>query len=162
MEMILLRHGKACPVCRYVHHICPSFPCLMHLATPVFLSTSMHYSASRYRRKIRIRLCHPRRSFIKATPSRNRAERSSITPLVLVCLLKSTRWNCVVAMGRRSIRGRKKYRVLGLGGFSAQCALFRLTRIRTIDDSTYEIVIEHALARNGICWFIIRLYPTRS
>lgn len=105
MGLLLLRHGKACPVCRYVlvHLICSSFPCLMHLATPVFLSMSTHYSASRYRRKIRIRLCHPRRSF-KATPSRNRAERLTITPLVTVCLLKSTRWNCAVAMGRRSIR----------------------------------------------------------
>jgi len=105
MEMLLSRHDKACPVCRYVfvHLICSSFPCLVHLATPVFLSKSTHYSASRYRWKIRIRLHHPRGSF-KAMPFRNRAERLTITPLVIVWLLKSTRWNCAVAMGRRSIR----------------------------------------------------------
>ena len=105
--VLLSRHHKGCPVCRYVllHLIFLSFPCLMHLATPVSLSMSTHYSTSRYRQTIRIRLCHPqtRRSF-KATSSRNRAERSTITPPVIVCLLKSTRWNCVVAMGQRSIR----------------------------------------------------------
>lgn len=103
MKSWLLRHGKACPVCRYVHPILSSFPWYMHLAPPVFLSTSMHSSASRCRSKIRIRLCNLRRSF-NATPFRSRAARSSITPLVITCFLKSTRWKCAVAMGRRSIR----------------------------------------------------------
>ena len=147
METWLLRRGKACPVCRYVHLICSSVPCSIHLATPVFLSMPTHYSASRYRRMIRIRLRSPQRS-PQAMPSRNHAERSSITPLVLVCLLKSTRWKCAVAMGRRSIRWFATYCTFNSRTRAQRVSCFRpgkthctvrivpLTRIRSIDDST--------------------------
>ena len=147
METWLLRHGKACPVCRYVHLICSSFLCSIHLATPVFPSMPTHYSASRYRRKIRIRLRNLLRS-PKATPSRNRTERSSITPLVLVCLLKSTRWKCAVAMGRRSIHWFATSYTFNSRTWAQRVSCFRpgktrctvrivpLTRIQTIDDST--------------------------